>query len=66
MRGEDPSSSSSTGEVNRVAGLMVVVEVSIESSERMSLAAFHVEVGSERSGATRVSGNSSSKRWIMR
>ena len=41
--------------------MVVVVDVSIES-----LTAFDVEVGSDGSGATRVSGNSSSKRWIMR
>ena len=66
MRGEDPSSSSSVGEVDKVAGSIVVVEVLIELSETILLTAFGGKVGLVGGGATRVSGNSSSKRWIMR
>lgn len=64
MRGGEPSSSG--GEVERAAGWVVVVEVSREVSVRMSSAAFDGKEGSMGSAAIRVSGNSSSKRWIMR
>lgn len=61
ISGEDLSSSS-IGDVERTAGAMVAVEVSREVSAEISSTASGEEVGSEGSGASRVSGNSFSKR----